>query len=699
MNNSQKNIYASWHICQYEINENVPQKQEISNDLGKSTSFFLNIYLPANSAFVSAGYDAIYPNKNRPFYKPNVPTVTLGINYGIIAFLYKKAEGKSNERAAGEAVVETTLSYFGGKLGERIAIALAGRVAGAAAGAAVGSTFPIVGTVIGAVIGGIAVSVSDAYKDSIFSYIEELFESEEDKKQRLENERIQKLTEILNHKINQINNYLITHKYIELRELNENEAQELCEEASNPNHFYFRTIAFMLSYPNYLDRDKEEYKKAQEKNPTLIRVEPIANAIAIKVEIEKCFNSKSGELLKNKELYVYSHRFERIVAKAKTDNKGRVVFDKVFVGKQSSIDKISFVVDRENFNEENFDESVSQYAPIFNVQNIHKQKKEALIHERYFSFGTIQKSIKDNEVIKLNAKKTASKVIFDYSVLKEEGTYKPYIIFAYLVFDIKENIEEYVKNITVEDRAYRGLEYLGSGLNTEYPIKEEWKEKGVVFFAYFNSQKFTPYAKISFVDKPIVILDAGHGGKDSGAISPNFNNDKIKESEIVAGIVKLLNIQLSGLKQKINVVLTRTEDKKIELDDRVNLAENIYALTQSKKMLFLSFHVNSGNPNAKGIECYYNQDNYAKYEEKFIDILESIIDMHKEVLISKRKNFKNIANFRVNKNIKNMPSILIECGFITNTQERQSLNTIEYKTKIAHLVYTAIREYFKEELQ
>lgn len=56
------------------------------------------------------------------------------------------------------------------------------------------------------------------------------------------------------------------------------------------------------------------------------------------------------------------------MAKAKTDDRGRVVFYNVFVGKQNTIDKISFVTDRGNFNEENFAQSVAQYAPIFNVQ-------------------------------------------------------------------------------------------------------------------------------------------------------------------------------------------------------------------------------------------------------------------------------------------------------------------------------------------
>ncbi|WP_300827489.1 MULTISPECIES: hypothetical protein [Helicobacter] len=94
--NKNNTIYASLNVCQYEFDKNLPQKQEILNNLGNSTSNFLNIYLPANAAFAGAMNDMLYP-KNRPFYLPNIPTITLGVNYGVIAYLFKKAEGKDDK--------------------------------------------------------------------------------------------------------------------------------------------------------------------------------------------------------------------------------------------------------------------------------------------------------------------------------------------------------------------------------------------------------------------------------------------------------------------------------------------------------------------------------------------------------------------------------------------------------------------------
>ncbi|WP_210669945.1 hypothetical protein, partial [Helicobacter fennelliae] len=154
--NKQQSIYASLNVCQCEFDKNLPQKQKTFNDLGSTTENFLNIYLPANAGFVSAMSDTIYP-KNRPFYVPNIPTITLGVNYGVIAYLFKKVEGKGDGRAAGEATLEFIASWQGGNLGgyatqklatktaSRLGIVMAGRILGGA----VGSVIPVGGTILG----------------------------------------------------------------------------------------------------------------------------------------------------------------------------------------------------------------------------------------------------------------------------------------------------------------------------------------------------------------------------------------------------------------------------------------------------------------------------------------------------------------------------------------------------------------------
>ncbi|TLD84792.1 hypothetical protein, partial [Helicobacter sp. MIT 05-5294] len=207
------NIYTSLNICQYKSNDNLPKNEKNLNDLGMAANAFLNIYLPANAAFVSIMSDMLEP-KNHSVLLPNVPTIALGVNYGVVAYLFKKAEGKDNSRAASEAAIEFVISWqtsnIGKLIGEkiitsqvtkqiatrvatRLGIVMAGRILGGY----VGSVVPIVGTIVCAVAGA-----------WIAGKVEEWWFKEEDKQlanSKAQNETIDKLSQQYQDKINQIN--------------------------------------------------------------------------------------------------------------------------------------------------------------------------------------------------------------------------------------------------------------------------------------------------------------------------------------------------------------------------------------------------------------------------------------------------------------------------------------------------------------
>ncbi len=532
-----ENIYGSLELYSKETQSTPSDKRDLGV-FGDVAPYALGITEGFATKAFEKGIKSLDIKADSLFWKTMRYKITV-VNFGILNFFLAKAEGKSNVRAltetsvgvsitiimnetpigatiekGGEYVAKQTLtqtsrvasnaatkiasSRVASNIAARAGVSILSRIAaGAATGAAVGSSFPIVGTVVGAVVGTL---VAGFFNDLIFGDEDEELKKQEEAKEKY-------LEEKLDEKMHKIINYLITHQYIELRVLNEDEAEKLCKEISDINSAYFKTILLMLSFPYYLDKDEQSYKEAQEKNPTIIRIQPIANALNIKIEINECFLAKNGEALKNKEIYVYNHRFDRVVAKAMSDDEGKIVFENVYVGKESTIDKISFIIDRENFNEDNFYESVLKYAPMFNVQKKHKQEGQAFIGKMFFSFTYAQEIMQDNEVLKLEALRNNFHIVFDYEVRKQEESYKNYIILSYLVFDVKEDIEEYIRHITIENRAFRGLELLGRGWKNQYSIKDEWRDKGVVFFAYFNSQKFTPYKKMAFIDKPIVILD------------------------------------------------------------------------------------------------------------------------------------------------------------------------------------------------
>ena len=210
----------------------------------------------------------------------NIPKIYIKMNGGLSSFFQAIIEGKSGERALTEAGVSVgsgifadeifnsklltqtiklassgatrlTTSKMASNIAVKTGVSLLTRIAtGAATGAAVGSAFPIVGTIIGAVAGTL---IAGAINDAIFE--------DEDKKledDKAYNAEIEKQAEQYHLKINQINEYLTNHHYIELRELDEIEAENLCKEASNLQSHYFKTIELMLSYKDYLSNQQSK---------------------------------------------------------------------------------------------------------------------------------------------------------------------------------------------------------------------------------------------------------------------------------------------------------------------------------------------------------------------------------------------------------------------------------------------------------
>ncbi len=156
-----------------------------------------------------------------------------------------------------------------------------------------------------------------------------------------------------------------------------------------------------------------------------------------------------------------------------------------------------------------------------------------------------------------------------------------------------------------------------------------------------------------------IVIDVGHGGKDSGAIGINGIQEKDVVLDIANAILKLNN----DLDKPLDIYLTRYSDTLISLSDRTKLTKSL------KADLFVSLHCNhSDNPNARGVEVYV-----AGAEFKYLD--ESVwFAFQLQEALNKKLGFESrgvkFANFQVlRENIKFRPAILIEKGFVTNTDE------------------------------
>jgi len=183
----------------------------------------------------------------------------------------------------------------------------------------------------------------------------------------------------------------------------------------------------------------------------------------------------------------------------------------------------------------------------------------------------------------------------------------------------------------------------------------------------------------------IIIIDAGHGGKDPGTIS----NDTY-ESDINLKISKYLEIELT--KMGATVILTREGNydlstpnakwrKKSDFDNRINLINN------SKANMYLSIHLNYlTNTKYSGAQVFYNNEENKKIAEAIQKELNTELKNDREI--------KKIPSKTYMYSKLNIPGVLIECGFLSNYHEKELLKTSEYQEKLAKIITKGIINYY-----
>lgn len=169
-------------------------------------------------------------------------------------------------------------------------------------------------------------------------------------------------------------------------------------------------------------------------------------------------------------------------------------------------------------------------------------------------------------------------------------------------------------------------------------------------------------------------IDAGHGGKDSGAIGLN----NIYESHIVLDICRKIDAYLKP--SKIENHMSRSTDIYLTLSERTNKSNKLYANTQ------VSVHCNSAtNPDGKGLEIFYMSSNGKKLASCILD------ELKKDGLYTKlRDGGLKTANHHMNREAK-ATSCLIELGFITNVQDYKLIT--ENKDRFAKAIANGICKY------
>jgi N-acetylmuramoyl-L-alanine amidase len=177
-----------------------------------------------------------------------------------------------------------------------------------------------------------------------------------------------------------------------------------------------------------------------------------------------------------------------------------------------------------------------------------------------------------------------------------------------------------------------------------------------------------------------VIIDPGHGGPDPGAIGIGGLQEK--------GVVLDISNRLANALQQqgIQATLTRPDDRDLDLEPRVDMAE------QSNATVFVSIHANAidaSRPEVNGIETYY----YQTGEELARTIHQSVVQ-----LTGSRDRGVRTARFYVLRNTS-MPSVLVEVGFVTGREDAPRLANPAYRSQVADGIARGILQYLQRTAQ
>jgi N-acetylmuramoyl-L-alanine amidase len=240
----------------------------------------------------------------------------------------------------------------------------------------------------------------------------------------------------------------------------------------------------------------------------------------------------------------------------------------------------------------------------------------------------------------------------------------------------------------------------------------------------------TPKQLAAKAYKPTIVIDPGHGGKDSGATK--FG---IVEKDVVLAFSLILRDKLikSG---RYNVLMTRDTDVFIELDERRDIGE------RNKAALFIAVHADYSTGGARGATIYSLRDRVADEMRRSAkgevaanvltakeletirkanvevspvqNILRDFAVKEVEANHDRTNEFTRIvienmgaatpmrhspdqqATFRVLKTAK-MPSVLIELAFVSNQQDAQNLKSDQWRKKVADSIFSAVENYFSNQ--
>lgn len=194
----------------------------------------------------------------------------------------------------------------------------------------------------------------------------------------------------------------------------------------------------------------------------------------------------------------------------------------------------------------------------------------------------------------------------------------------------------------------------------------------------------------------VILIDPGHGGVDGGAVSKNGTIEKNITLSIGLKVKEIL------LERNYEVIMTRETDKGLYSENKTirqkkneDLNNRCKVKAESNCDMFVSIHTNMFEKSQ-----YYGAQVWYSNNEESKRIAGIIMQNFKEKLDKTNKRIEKPAgnSVKVLRCNDDRPSVLVECGFLSNSREEELLKTDEYQERIAELIADSIDQYYKNSI-
>ena len=191
-----------------------------------------------------------------------------------------------------------------------------------------------------------------------------------------------------------------------------------------------------------------------------------------------------------------------------------------------------------------------------------------------------------------------------------------------------------------------------------------------------------------------VIIDAGHGGEDCGAIGINGVYEKDINLSVASELADLL------CEQGITVIMTRTEDKLLYTEaqnikgqkKQFDLKNRLEYARENPEALFVSIHMNKFNiESCRGAQVYFSKN--TEESRRLADKIQNSITKNLQDYNTRKIKSTDGGVYLLDNAVGT--AVLVECGFLSNFEECEKLSQKDYQSQLSFSIFCGIMEYIK----